>query len=109
MNKEELWEDKIIITRDEVSGRPKVACEGMWSGKDRRMINRMMLKAMRLSSNEAKKVYKKACIEEEDNKVDSIKQKRISGRNKIVERLTYRVYSYQNIATINPLNQKIGI
>jgi len=80
-----LWEDKIIITRDEVSGRPVVICEGMWSGKDRRFINRRMLETMRKSSNECKKIYKKSIAEEEDNKVDGIKQKRIEALKKARE------------------------
>ena len=77
MKRGKLWEDKIVVTRDEVSKRPKVTCEGMWSGKDRRMINRMMLKAMRVSSNESKKIYKKAVLAEENSKADSIKMKKV--------------------------------
>ena len=58
------WVDKISIIRDEVSGRPKVTCEGLWSGKDRRIIGRMLLKAMRQSSNEVKKKHRQADLSE---------------------------------------------
>jgi len=59
------WEDKIEITRDEVSKKPKLTCEGLWSGLDRRMISRMLLKAMRKSSNEIKGKHRQADLNEE--------------------------------------------
>ena len=63
-----IWEDKITIVRDEVSGKPKVTCEGLWSGKDRRMISRMLLKEMRASSNAVKHRHKQADLNEKRRK-----------------------------------------
>jgi len=54
------WLDKIVITRDEISKQPKVSVEGLWSGKDRRMISRMLYKAMRKSSNVIIQKHKQA-------------------------------------------------
>ena len=54
------WVDKITIIRDEVSRQPKVEVEGLWSGKDRRMISRMLYKAMRVSSNVIIQKHKQA-------------------------------------------------
>ena len=79
------WVDKIIITRDEVSKQPKVEVEGLWSGKDRRMISRMLYKAMRKSSNVIIQKHKQAdliAIKEEIPVVDSVKQKRIDNMAK---------------------------
>lgn len=59
------WVNKIVIIRDEVSGKPKVTCEGLWSGLDRRMIGRMLFKAMRKSSNEIIQKHKQADLNEE--------------------------------------------
>jgi len=59
------WEDKIIIIRDEVSKRPKVTVEGLWSGKDRAMISRMLQKEMRKSSNQIIQKHKQADLTEE--------------------------------------------
>ena len=54
------WVDKITIIRDTVSRQPKVEVEGLWSGKDRRMIGRMLYKAMRVSSNVIIQKHKQA-------------------------------------------------
>ena len=73
------WIDKIVITRDEVSKQPKVTVEGLWSGKDRRMIYRMLLKEMRMQANKIRQMHKQADLKvkkEEQSKVD-IKQKRL--------------------------------
>lgn len=64
------WKDKITIFRDEVSKKPKVTVEGLWSGKDRRMIYRTLLKEMRKSSNTIIQAHKQA---------DLIEEKRIKG------------------------------
>jgi len=79
------WVDKIIIIRDEVSGQPKVEVKGLWSGKDRRMIGRALLKEMRRSSNQVKQMFRQAdliAIKEEIPVVDSVKQKRIDNMAK---------------------------
>ena len=73
------WTDKIIITRDEESKQPKVFCEGLWSGKDRRMIGRALLKKMRKAANTIIKMHKQADLkvkQEEQSKLD-LKQKRL--------------------------------
>lgn len=70
------WKDKIMIIRDEESGRPKVTVEGMWSGKDRHMINRTLLKEMRRSTNKVIQMHKQA---------DLIEKKRIEGLEKARE------------------------
>ena len=73
------WTDKIIIFRDEVSKLPKVTVEGLWSGKDRRMIGRTLLKEMRRSANQVKQMFRQADLkesQEEQTKLD-IKQKRL--------------------------------
>ena len=59
------WIDKITIIRDEESKRPKVTVEGLWSGKDRRMIYRTLLKEMRKSSNAIIQKHKQADLIEE--------------------------------------------
>jgi len=59
------WKDKILIIRDEDSGRPKVTVEGLWSGKDRHMINRTLLKEMRRSTNKVIQMHKQADLIEE--------------------------------------------
>jgi len=79
------WIDKIIIIRDEVSKLPKVTVEGLWSGKDRRMIGRALLKEMRRSSNQVKQMFRQAdliAIKKEIPVVDSVKQKRIDNMAK---------------------------
>ena len=73
------WIDKIIITRDEVSKLPKVEVEGLWSGKDRRMIGRALLKKMRKSANTIIQMHKRADLkvkQEEQSKLD-LRQKRL--------------------------------
>lgn len=83
-------EDKIVIIRDEVSKQPKVTVEGLWSGKDRHRIGRMLLKAMRTASYKERQIRKQAdqvkkVKEEELNKLENakkIEQKRIEGLKK---------------------------
>lgn len=67
------WTDKIVITRDEVSKRPKVVVEGLWSGKDRTMINRALHRLMRLSASRIIQKHKKA---------DLIEERRLAGLEK---------------------------
>ena len=58
------WEDKISIIRDEVSKRTKVTVEGLWSGKDRRLIYRAVLKEMRMAANKIIQRHKQADLME---------------------------------------------
>ena len=79
------WVNKIVVVKDEVSKLPKVTVEGLWSGKDRRMIGRALLKEMRRSSNQVKQMFRQAdliAIKEEIPVVDSVKQKRIDNMAK---------------------------
>lgn len=70
------WTDKITVIRDEESKRPKVTVEGLWSGKDRRMIYRTLLKEMRKSANAIIQKHKQA---------DLIEKKREKGLEKARE------------------------
>ena len=71
-----IWVDKISIIRDKVSRRPKVTVEGLWTGKDRRMIGRMLLQEMRREAHKIIQIHKKA---------DLIEQKRLEGLAKARE------------------------
>lgn len=73
------WIDKITITRDEVSHQAKVEVEGLWSGKDRRMISRMLLKKMRKEANVIIQKCKQADLKVKQEKQSGldIKQKRL--------------------------------
>lgn len=76
------WTDKIVIVRDEVSGKPKVTtCEGLWSGLDRRMIGRMLLKEMRRSSNTIKQKHKQADLNEE-KRIKALEKARAAKKEK---------------------------
>ena len=76
-------EDKILITRDEVSGQPKVEiCEGLWNGKDRNRIGRMLLRAMRTAAYKERQIRKQADQEAESKSVDPIEEKRLAGLKK---------------------------
>jgi uncharacterized membrane protein len=78
------WTDKITIIRDEDSKRPKVEVEGLWSGKDRRTIYRMLLKEMRRQANKIMQMHRQADLKvksEEQSKID-IKQKRLDALEK---------------------------
>lgn len=59
------WIDKITVIRDEESKRPRVSVEGLWSGKDRRMIYKTLLKEMRKSANAIIQKHKQADLIEE--------------------------------------------
>ena len=71
--------DKILIIRDEVSGQPKVEVEGLWTGKDRIRIGRMLLKAMRTAAYQERQFRKQADQASKPKIVDSIEQKRLAG------------------------------
>ena len=73
------WIDKITIIRDEVSKQPEVTVEGLWNGKDRRMIGRALLKKMRKAANTIIQMHKQADLkvkQEEQSKLE-LKQKRL--------------------------------
>ena len=78
------WIDKIMITRDEVSKKPVVIVEGLWSGKDRRMIYRTLLKEMRRQANKIIHMHKQADlkVKKEGQSKDDIKQKRLDALTK---------------------------
>ena len=75
--------DKIIIIRDEVSGQPKVTVEGLWTGKDRNRIGRMLLRAMRTAAYKERQIRKQADQEAKPKSVDPIEQKRLAGLKNI--------------------------
>jgi len=72
-------EDKIVITRDEVSKVPKVQVEGLWTGRDRNRIGRMLLRAMRTAAYKERQVRKQADLKAKPKSVDPIEQKRLAG------------------------------
>lgn len=72
-------EDKIVITRDEVSKVPKVQVEGLWTGRDRNRISRMLLRAMRSAAYQERQVRKQADLKAKPKSVDPIEQKRLAG------------------------------
>ena len=76
---ERTWEDKITITREKVSRKPIVTVEGLWNGKDRLMISRMLHKKMRKARYDVLQSIKRATPEpvQEEPKVTT-KDKRIA-------------------------------
>ena len=70
--------DKIVITKDEV-GKIKVEVEGLWTGKDRHRISRMLLREMRSAAYKEKQFRKQADQADKPKIVDPIEQKRIEG------------------------------
>lgn len=72
-------EDKIVIIRDEVSGQPKVQVDGLWTGKDRNRIGRMLLRAMRTAAYQERQSRKQADQANKPKVVDLIEQKRLEG------------------------------
>lgn len=72
-------EDKIVIIRDEVSKQPKVTVEGLWTGRDRNRIGRMLLKAMRTAAYKERQIRKQVDQENKTKIVDPTEQKRLAG------------------------------
>lgn len=92
------WVDKITIIRDEVSKRPKVTCEGLWSGKDRGMIGRMLLKEMRKSSNKIIQAHKQADLKEQSEEIIEEKPKEPTRIVKeTVKRKTFKRRNVKNV------------
>ena len=76
-------EDRIVIIRDEVSKQPKVEVIGLWNGKDRHRIGRMLLKEKRTAAYKEKQFRKQADQETKKTKVvDPNKEKRMEGLKK---------------------------
>ena len=75
--------DKIVIIRDEGSEKIKIEVIGLWTGKDRHRIGRMLLREMRTAAYKERQVRKQA--DQEINKVEvfePIEQKRMVGLKK---------------------------
>lgn len=72
-------EDKIVITKDEASKKIEVKVEGLWTGKDRHRISRMLLRAMRTAAYKERQVRKQADQANKPKIVDPIEQKRLAG------------------------------
>ena len=73
------WVDKIVIIRDEATRLPKVTVEGLWSGKDRRIIGRALHREMRRQAYKIIQMHKQADLidqKKEDEKL-LLTQKRI--------------------------------
>ena len=73
----------ITITKDEKSNKIEIFCEGLWTGKDRHRISRMLLREMRTAAYKERQVRKQADQEIKKEKiVDPIEQKRMEGLKK---------------------------
>ena len=70
------WVDKIVITRDEVSKQPKVIVEGLWTGKDRKRIGRILHREMRRQAQKIIQMHKQA---------DQIEKVAIEGLKKVAD------------------------
>ena len=46
-----VWEDKIVITRDEDPKKIKIVVEGLWTGRDRAVISRTLHREMRKAAH----------------------------------------------------------
>ena len=46
-----VWEDKIVITRDEDPKKIKIVVEGLWTGRDRAVISRTLHREMRRAAH----------------------------------------------------------
>ena len=55
-------EPKIVITREKVSRKPVIEVEGLWTGKDRLIINTHLRKAIRKKAYEYIKARQQADI-----------------------------------------------
>ena len=68
-----VWEDKIIITRDEDSHKTKVIVEGLWNGKDRSVISRTLHREMRRAASAIIRKHKEADLlaKQEEVKVET--------------------------------------
>ena len=73
------WVDKIVIIRDEDSKRPLVKVEGLWTGKDRRIISRTLHREMRRQAQKIIQMHKQADLRAEHKSVDPIEEKRLAG------------------------------
>ena len=79
--------NRIIITKDENSKKIEISCEGLWTGKDRHRISRMLLREMRSAAYKEKQFRKQADPKEQIQKVaiegaenfDLTEQKRLTG------------------------------
>lgn len=66
-------EDKIVVTRNKVTRQPEVIVEGLWTGKDRNRISRMLLRAMRTAAYQERQTRKQADLTTE------LEKKRLAG------------------------------
>lgn len=86
------WKDEIIITRDVVTKLPKVTVEGLWTGKDRRIIGRALHREMRRQAYKIIQMHREADLidqKKEDEKllltqkrIDSLAKARLAKKEK---------------------------
>lgn len=83
----QTWEDKIVITKDEATKKPIVEVEGLWTGKDRFIINRMLHRNMRKARYDVLKSIKKESPPEqsEGDQKEELKKKRLEALAKARE------------------------
>jgi len=72
-------EDKIVITKDEASKKINVTVEGLWIGKDRHRISRMLLREMRTAAYQERQSRKQADQAKKPKIIDPIEKKRLAG------------------------------
>ena len=66
-------EPKIVITREKVSRKPVIEVEGLWTGKDRLIINTHLRKAIRKKAHEYIKARQQADILLKETEESAIK------------------------------------
>lgn len=83
----QTWENKIVITKDEATKKPLIQTEGLWTGKDRFIINRVLRRQMRKARYEVLKSVKQADQpkQSEDSKKEETKKKRVEALAKARE------------------------
>ena len=72
-------ENRIVITKAEGSVKIEVIVEGLWTGRDRNRIGRMLLRAMRTAAYKERQIRKQADQANKPKIVDPIEQKRLAG------------------------------
>ena len=72
------WKNRITITKDE-ENKIEISCEGLWNGKDRRIIGRALHREMRSQAYKIIQMHRQADLieEKEEQAKIELKQKRI--------------------------------
>lgn len=68
------WIDRIVITKDVVSKKPIIVCEGLWTGKDRMIINRHLVRYMRKAASDILKLHRQTDLKTQPEELKVIKE-----------------------------------